>query len=163
MTFLMIVLMTASVVEPLQERHDACQVSFTDIAAARRAIDQGLPIETKIIGTFQTVVGEELNTTRYFRFPNSNQYVTASVSYTDESMSLRKPGSSMVHDTSISLALVVSGQQPPSAFGVEGNAVAEANYDENTLEIRVRKVVRISGRVYAVGLECLSNGATRPS
>jgi hypothetical protein len=118
-------------------------------------------VETKTVGTFQTIIGEEVNTTHHFRFPNSRQFVTASVSYTDESMSVRKPGTSLLHDSSVSLGLVVSGQQPASAFGVEGNAVSEVNYDENTLEVRVRKVARINRRLYAIGLECLCNGATR--
>jgi hypothetical protein len=160
-SFLFIVLLTASLITPVQEPHDSCQISFTDIAAAQRALERALPVETKILGTFETIIGEEVNTTRHFRFPNSNQYVTASVSYTDEVMNVRKPGSSSIHDASISLALVVSGQQPPSANGVEGNAAAETNYDENTLEVRVRKVVRINGRAYVIGLECLCNGATR--
>ncbi len=97
---------------------------------------------------FLTKVGEEELTTRTYTFPKSDQIITASVFYTDESMA------SAGHQSSVFLGIAVAEKPYDSAMAARNNAIAEISYDKNTDAVRVKKNVEINGRRYLVGLEC---------
>jgi hypothetical protein len=141
-----------------QSNADSCHVYFVDVSAAEKAYKslpsnatqeaqaKALSSVMKILGEFQTVVGEEELTTKSYPFPDSKLVITASVFYTDESM----PAESMM------LGLVVSDKALKDALSAPNNAVAEVNYNENTKIVRVRKYVEVNGHNYLVGLQCNS-------
>ena len=145
-----------------QNSADACHVYFVDVSAAEKAY-KSLPANAtqeaqakalssvmKILGEFQTIVGEEELTTKTYPFPDSKLVITASVFYTDESM----PAASMM------LGLVVSDRALKDALSAPDNAVAEVNYNENTKIFRVRKYVELNGHNYLVGLQCNHKAAS---
>jgi len=142
---------------------DQCRVSITDLDQMAKYLKEGNVKEARrlprVLGSFSTTVGEERITTQHFTFPPTKERITASVYYTDESIYLAKPGSDMVFDTSISLALHISKKPVQSAFGQEGNASSELDYTKDTLFASVSKVIKYRGNRYAVDLDCLWNGA----
>lgn len=139
-----------------QSKADACHVYVVDLKAAEKAYAslspnaspeaqaKALSSVMKILGEFQTVVGEEELTTKSYPFPESKLVITASVFYTDESM----PAESMM------LGLVVSDKALKDALSAPNNAVAEVNYDQHTKIVRVRKYLDVMGRSYLIGLQC---------
>jgi hypothetical protein len=145
-----------------QGQKDTCKVVFLDVADARKQAKTGQDIESlaTVIGKFEAAVGEEVLTTRHFAIPSTKQYITASVYYTDETMTpLRRPDSNMWQDSTIQLGILISEQKPESAFFTEDNAVAETNYAKDTLRVSTEKFFKANRRLYWVSLECVCNGA----
>lgn len=145
-----------------QDSKDKCSVSLVDIAEARKVAERGDDSEglVKVIGRFDAEVGEEVLTTKHFLIPGTKDYVTASVFYSDEDMApLRKPGSDVWHDATIRLGIFISNQRPESAFAKENNAVAQANYADDTVKVSVIKSAKVNGKLYSVAMECICNGA----
>lgn len=138
---------------------DACHVYLVDQKVAERAFEK--LIESKdekeqialasagvtILGRFSTIHGEEELTTRAFPIPGSRLFVTASVFYTDESLPTR-------HGASMMLALAVAPGPLKSAMPALNNVEAEVP-DSDDLDIaRVKRNLRINGRLYLIGLQC---------
>src|SRR5262249_1339624 len=108
---------------------------------------------TSIVGGFSPEIAEEELTTRTYQLPGSDQIITASVFYTDESMysSLLKTVESML------IGLVVSKKARDSAFDAKNSAVAEITYTKYTDTIRVMVQAKANGRPWLVRLECRCN------
>ena len=142
-----------------EARGDLCHVYVVDVLKGRKALAEykGTPDDEKgekaladavvTFPEFRTVLGEEELTTKTYRFPRSRLYITASVFYTDESM-----GSSAGADSML-LGVAVTGRALKGAFDAENNAVAELT-DLHVDTARVKKYIRVGGRLYLVGLEC---------
>jgi hypothetical protein len=155
-SFVLLIIALVSSAALAQSSGDSCHVYFVDVSAAEKAYKslpsnatqeaqaKALSSVMKILGEFQTVVGEEELTTKSYPFPDSKLMITASVFYTDESM----PADSMM------LGLVVSDKALKDALSAPNNAVAEINYNENMKIVRVRKYLEVSGHNYLVGLQC---------
>jgi len=156
-----------------EARTDRCEVYIVDVKSAQHAWEEDLlkPSNptgdfakvSRVVGTFNTnEIGEEVLTTKHFAFPGSDLRITVSVFYTDESLAIRVPSDPMVHDVSVLLGLLISKTKYPDAIHVPNNAVAEATYLEKGFGIRVKKLTKLRGRDYLVGMECWCNGASRP-
>jgi hypothetical protein len=134
---------------------DLCHVYLVDRAAAIKALATGKQDDEQkaqiIYPTFETAMGEELQTTKHYRIPHSKLFITASVYYTDESIN---PGVDN-NDNSIMLGLTVTGKKLHSAIATySNNAVTEISYDDNTNIVRVKKYITIKNKQYLIGLEC---------
>ena len=140
-------------------RGDLCHVYVGAVLKARRAQEEyrdtgdpdrdarAMAAAQVVFPEFRTVHGEEELTTKSYRFPGSRLYITASVFYTDESMASAAGADSMM------LAVAVSRGALRDAFEVENNAAAELTsmgFDT----ARVKKYVRVGGRLYLLGLQC---------
>ncbi|HEX7957549.1 MAG TPA: hypothetical protein VF508_11435 [Pyrinomonadaceae bacterium] len=138
---------------------DLCHVYVVDVLKARRAQaayrDTGDPgRDTRALAAaqvvfpeFRTVRGEEELTTKSYRFPGSRLLITASVFYTDESMASAAGNDSML------LGVAVSRRVLRDAFDEENNAVAELT-SAGADAARVKKYLRVGGRLYLLGLQC---------
>ena len=149
-----------------QEGGDQCHVYVADSLKVIKAMDRysSTPEDEKaekalaaaivMFPPFVTTRGEEELTTKTYRFPHSRLRITASVYYTDESMSSYGGADSML------LALAVARRAFGSAFDAENNAVAEIT-DLHVDTARVKKQLRVGGRLYLVGVECSRQPAPR--
>jgi hypothetical protein len=150
------------------EAKDFCHVYVVDVARARQALEKlqptgndeadakALSAGLTIFPEFQPKWGEEELTTRHYAFPNTKLTITASVYYTDESLSSRGTGEFAENDNSIVIGVTAGSQKKPDAISPASgeNAVAEATYDEYTNKLRARKAVTVAGRLYILGIEC---------
>jgi hypothetical protein len=159
-----LILFCAPTLALCQNLSDYCHVYLIDMKVAEKAIQKYptgddredarlLASGVTIVGRFAPKIYEEELTTRTYRLPGSNQIITASVFYTDESMesTLSKTVNSML------VGVAVSNKAQDSAFEVQNNAVAEVTYTDHTDTIRVKIQALARGRRYLVGLECRCN------
>jgi len=103
----------------------------------------------KILGEFDTVVGEEIATTKSFGIPGTSKFVTVTVFYTDESMAVAGIGSD-----SMLLSLVIADKKLDTAEGVPDCVQAETSVGAFAGKFRVKKVTVLNGKEYLIGLEC---------
>jgi hypothetical protein len=146
-----------------QARADVCHVYVVDREKALKALDEyrdtGNPKKDAramlaaqtLFPEFKTVVGEEELTTKSYPFPGSKLFITASVFYTDESMASQRSG-----PDSMIVAIAVADKPLKDVFvpSVEKSAAAEVTHDEHTDTVRAKQYVKVSGRMYLVGIEC---------
>ena len=144
---------------PAQAQGDLCHVYVVDVSKARKARDEyrdtgdpqkdtrALAAAEVVFPEFRTVAGEEELTTKTYPFPGSRLFITASVFYTDESMASAAGADSML------LGVAVSRRALRDAFDAEDNAVAELT-SAGADTARVKKYVRVGGRLYLLGLQC---------
>ena len=144
-----------------QNLSDYCHVYLIDMKMAEKALmkyttgnDQQdaklFASGTMIIGRFSPKIAEEELTTKTYQLLGSDQIITASVFYTDETMFSTRS------DTveSMLIGIAVSKKAQDSAFEAKNNAVAEITYTEHTDTIRVKTQAQAQGRQWLVGLEC---------
>lgn len=146
-----------------QNQGDTCHVYVVDVVKARRAFEayrstgnekadnKAMAGAQTVFPEFRTVIGEEALTTKTYRFPDSKLIITASVYYTDESMASSKGVDSML------VGIAVSPTAQKDAISAENNAVSEVTLNGRDT-VRVKKYVRVNGRLYVVGLECKGQG-----
>jgi hypothetical protein len=153
---------------------DACHVYVVDVAKATRAFKAEERTEDEraaakafsaaqtVFPEFRPTIGEEELTTKHYSFPGSKLIITASVYYTDESMvSYQKEGEDS--SDSILIGITVSNRGKVSALDQgDGGAIAEATNDEHTNKLRAKQYVKVSGRMYLVGLECDCMAGKKP-
>jgi hypothetical protein len=163
-----LILVAASATASAQSSDDLCHVYIVDVRTAQRAFDnfheQGnaeanakqLSMGETRFPAFRTSFQEETLTTRHYSFPHSKLVITASVYYTDESMSSYPNGKYDVSDQSILLGIAVSNKARKSALTDSAlkSAMAEATYDEGTNKVRAKQYVNVRGRSYLIGIEC---------
>jgi hypothetical protein len=149
-----------------KEFNDKCHVYVVDVAKASKADDdlensreafkKALASAETTFPEFTTKIGEEELTTRHFPFPNSKLFITASVFYTDESMTSHPQGDYQLNDQSMLIGIMVSSKAEESALsGSTPNAtVTEVTYDEYTNIVRTKQYVVVDGRKYLLGLQC---------
>ena|SRR5215204_6205933 len=123
---------------PAQTQKDACHVYVVDVGRGRQ----------KVFPEFHPVIGEEELTTKTYLFPGSRVTITASVYYTDESMASADGAESMM------VGIVVARKAQREAISAENNAVAEVTLNVHSDTVRAKKYVKVSGRLYLVGIEC---------
>jgi hypothetical protein len=162
--YAILILFCAPALALCQNLSDYCHVYLIDMKAAEKVAqkyptDDGredarlLTSGVTIVGRFAPKIYEEELTTRTYRLPGSNQIITASVFYTDESLgsTLSKTANSML------VGVLVSNKAQDSAFEAQNNAVAEITYTDHTDTIRVKTQALARGRRYLIGLECRCN------
>jgi hypothetical protein len=149
-------------------KSDFCHVYVVDLEQAAQAARemrslkspteaQRLAIKEKYkdvehrLGEFAAEVGEEELTTQSYRLPGSNQYVTASVFYTDEMMASRNTFDSMV------VGIIVSPTRHDNALLAENSAQSQVRYTSANDKIQVKTRIRVDDRLLVAGLECQSN------
>ena len=138
-----------------QAQGDVCHVYVVDSALAERFRNAPEKEQARLAKAAETIfpefhptIGEEELTTKTYRFPRSNLFITASVFYTDESLRSVKSADS------INVAVVVSTRRLREALSADNNAVAETTYTGDPITIQARKFVRVNKRLYVVGIEC---------
>jgi hypothetical protein len=141
---------------------DLCHVYLLETKAARQAAatndPRALARAQTIFPAFATRIGEEVFTTRHYRFPGTKLFITASVFYTDESLGAKVGAKGEINPESMLLGITVTGKKEANAiFPPAGNAVAEVGYDDHLSTVRVKQYVRVNGKQYLVGLECDCN------
>jgi hypothetical protein len=112
-------------------------------------LDRRMAGFVKILGDFATTVAEEQATTKSYAIPGTNQFVTVTVFYTDESMAAESVGSD-----SMLLSLAIANRKLDTAQGAPESAQAEASVGKFTGKLRVKKVTILNGKEYLIGLEC---------
>ena len=148
----------ASAWAPARANGDLCHVYVLDVAKGRKAWGEDLGDSEKmkralagsqvLFPEFRPARGEEQLTTKTYRFPHGRGlHITAGVYYTDESMPSAAGADSML------LAVALSGKQLDDALTAENNAVAELT-SATADTARVKKWVRVGGRLYILGLQC---------
>lgn len=138
-----------------QMQSDICHVYVVDIAKARKGFNeysntgnlQAIAAAETKFPDFRTVIGEEELTTKTFPFPNSRLIITASIYYTDESMASSDSSDSML------VGVVVSPKAQKDAISAADNAVSESTLKDRDT-VRVKKYLKVNGRLYLVGVEC---------
>ena len=143
-----------------QNRKDLCHVYVVDVAKSRRILNsfhetgnreadaKTLSGGETVFPQFQTIIGEEQPTTKTYKFPGANLFITATVYYTDESMASSQGNDSMT------LGIEVSRRAARDALVGENNAMAEVTDNDATDTVRAKKYVRVNRRLYLVGIEC---------
>lgn len=149
---------------PVRPEGDLCHVYVVDIKAAKKAAKKfeetddpkTLSRAQTVFPAFETRILEEVFTTRHYRFPKGRLIITASVFYTDESMA-SKVGEE-INPESMLLGIAVTRKKEEDAiYNLADNAVTEVGYDDNLSTVRVKKHVKVRGKLYLVGLECDCN------
>ena len=142
-----------------QSQSDVCHVYVVDVAKARKAVEtftetgnaaadaKALSVGQTVFAEFYPVIGEEELTTRSYRFPGARLMITASVYYTDESMASAEGSDSMT------IAIAVSPKSLENALTAEDNAASEVT-SEKVDTVRAKKYLRVTGRLYLIGIEC---------
>jgi hypothetical protein len=160
---IVVCLILASIPCGVTAKGDLCHVYLIDINAYRKALaryektnnQKDVDRTIKTFPVFETIMGEEEVTTTHYRIPHSKRIITASVFYTDESIttSLNKDG--LENDNSILLGIAVTPKKEVDAIiNYSNNAVAELSYDDNTNIVRVKKYLIVNHKKYLVVLEC---------
>jgi len=151
------------IVPQSQNQGDTCHVYVVDAVKARRAFEdhrstgneeadnKAIAGAQTVFPEFRTVIGEEALTTKTYGFPHNKFIITASVYYTDESMASSKGVDSML------VGIAVSPTAQKDAISADNNAVSEVTLNGRDT-VRVKKYVRVKGRLYVVGLECKGQG-----
>jgi hypothetical protein len=120
-----------------QSNSDHCVVSSGDVQTRKSAM----------LGSFNTIVGEEELTTKAFKLPNSTFFIVASVFYTDESMASEKGSDS------VSLELALSKAKQRDVLG--SLSWAEAEMPLSAFDVgRVSMLIKVNGRAQLVVMEC---------
>jgi hypothetical protein len=138
-----------------QAQVDTCHVYLVDVDKARAEYEAG---NVKALTAAQTVfpeffpkIGEEELTTKTYPFAGSKLVITASVYYTDESMASAETSDSML------VGIVVSPEPQRDAISAVDNAVMEVTLGMHKQTVRVKKYLRVNGRLYLAGIECRSD------
>ena len=151
-----LIALSCGVVSPAQSRGDLCHVYVVDVETARKAFENlretgrdasGFATGQTVFPEFRSVIGEEELTTRTYPFPGHKLVITASVFYTDESMASSEGVDSML------IGVVVSEKPQKDAMSSENNAVTEITMNQRDT-VRTKKYLKLSGRLYLVGMEC---------
>jgi len=154
-----LIAMASGVAAAAQTRGDLCHVYVVDIETARKAFEslretdnaradaKALAAGQTVFPEFRSVIGEEILTTKSYPFPGSKLVITASVFYTDESMASSEGVDSML------IAITVSDKSQKDALSSENNSVAEITLNQRDT-VRTKKYLKVSGRLYLVGMEC---------
>jgi hypothetical protein len=116
---------------------DRCVVSSGDVQTKKSAV----------LGSFNTIIGEEELTTKAFKLPNTGFFIVASVFYTDESMASEKGLDS------VSLELALSKGKKRDVLG--SLSWAEAEMPLSSFDVgRVSMLIKVNGRAQLVLMEC---------
>jgi hypothetical protein len=151
-----------------QEKSVLCHVYVVDVVKARRSLDDfretgNSEVDQRALNTgvttfseFSPTVGEEELTTKHYRFPGSRLFVTASIFFTDESLSSWPTGNYAGNSNSAELGIMLAPAKRPSAFTFPpfSGAMTEVTLDEYTNNVRVKQYVRVKGRTYLIGVQC---------
>ncbi|HXQ70375.1 MAG TPA: hypothetical protein VN844_07810 [Pyrinomonadaceae bacterium] len=153
-----LVVLFAVAITPAQTRKDVCHVYVVDVELARKAAERfqatgDAPRDAKASGLttfpqFNPTIGEEELTTKTYPFPGSRLIITASVYYTDESMASADGADSM------QVAIAVAPTAQRDALSAEDNAVSEVTDNVHLDTVRLKKFLKLNGRLYLVGMEC---------
>lgn len=150
-----------------QTQRDACHVYVVDVALGKKAFEgfrktgnseadaKALAVGQTIFPEFHPVIREEELTTKTYPFPGSSLVITASVYYTDESMSSAEGADSML------VGIVISHKAQRDAISAENNAVSEVTENDHLDTVRAKKYVKVNGRLYLIGIECRCKERTK--
>ena len=120
-----------------QRGSDNCEVYVVDADAKKDVM----------LEKFVTFIAEEELTNKSYRFLKTGLFITASVYYTDESLSSQHGADSIM------LGIAISSKPLSSAFSTRHNAFAELTLA--TLDtVRVKTYYTVKGRRYLVGIQC---------
>lgn len=160
------ILMLSSLVVA-QNKGDTCHVYVVDVVKAQKALEafretgnvqadaKALSVGQTLFPEFRTIIGEEELTNKTYPFPSSSLIITASVFYTDESMASSEGADSML------LGIAISPKAQRDALSAENNSVSEVTLNGRDT-VRAKKYVRVSGRLYLVGVECHCKERSNP-
>ena len=140
---------------------NVCYVYLVDVAKAKKLYNRwkstlkSFEDMVKAEVTFpeiKTDYEEEELTTKHFRFPNSNLWITASIYYTDESPM----------GETISAGIAVSPKKLKSAFDQHmNNSIAEVTLSDYTDRFSTQKYLTVNKKLYLLGFECDCGGRNR--
>jgi hypothetical protein len=116
--------------------YDRCAVSVTTIGKR----------ETRSLGAFDTVIGEEERTIKAFALPGTKLFVVASVFYTDESMA------SQQESDSVSLELTLSRNRQRNAL--RSLSFADAEMPSSVDAGRVTMLIKVNRKRQLITMEC---------
>jgi hypothetical protein len=124
---------------------DHCEVVAVDVIGRNAEnIDKGKEIP---LGSFDTIIGEEVATTKAYRLPKTRLFVIANVWYTDESMASEKGADS------ISLELTVSAKRKRDVLA--SAIYADAEFPLNGFDVgRVTTKVKAGQSTFLLVMEC---------
>jgi hypothetical protein len=154
-----LIAIASGVAASAQTSGDQCHVYVVDVETARKAFEslsatgnakadgKALTAGQTVFPEFSSVIGEETLTTKSYPFPGSKLVITASVFYTDESMASSAGVDSML------IGITVSEKAQKDALRSENNSVAEITLNQWDT-VRAKKYLKISGRLYLLGMEC---------
>ena len=131
---------------------DHCEVGAVEVTAKNKNnIDKGKEI---LLGTFDTVIGEETATTKVYRLPKTKLFAIANVWYTDEFMASEKGADSITLELTVSTKgerdvlgslIYADAQTPLNGFDV-GRVTTKVKAGQSTflLVMECRKKVRLN-------------------
>jgi hypothetical protein len=148
-----------------QTQSTVCHVYVVDVEKTKKAAagltgdadkdEKALLAAQTTFPEFRPTLGEEELTSKTYRFPGSSLIISASVYYTDESMA------SAAGNDSMQVGIVVSPRAEKDALSAENNAVSEVTLNGNLDTVRAKKYLKVSGRLYLVGIECRCQERTK--
>ena len=116
--------------------YDRCDIGITTIGKQ----------ETRSLGAFETVIGEEERTVKAFALPGTKLFVVASVFYTDESMASQRGSGS------VSLELTLSRHRQRNAL--KSLNFADAEMPDSVDVGRVTMLIKLNHKQQLVVMEC---------
>lgn len=116
--------------------YDRCDLGVTTIGRQ----------ETRSLGAFDTVIGEEERTIKAFALPGTKLFVVASVFYTDESMASQQGADS------VSLELTLSRNRQRNAL--RSLSFADAEMPASVDVGRVTMLIKVNHKRQLVMMEC---------
>ena len=147
-----------------QSLEHRCHVYVVDVEKAIKAQDnlnseaseKALLSAETIFPEFITKIGEEELTTKNYPFPNSKLIITASIFYTDESLTSHPQDNFTVNDQSMIIGVMVSNKAQKSALSAStpNSSIAEVTFDQYTNVVRTKQYVIVGGRKFLLGLQC---------
>lgn len=124
---------------------DTCKVFAADVTGKQP--DDMDSVKENLLGTFETIIGEEIDTTKIYRLPNTRLFVIANVFYTDESLA-----SEQGHD-SIAIELSVSTERKRDVL--RSVVYADSEMSLNSFAAgRVTTMLKAGRRTFFILMEC---------
>ena len=137
------------------QKGDGCHVYVIDYAVAEKAGPAGCANEkdesrcgVTTFPEFKPEIGEEVTTTKTYPFPKLNLVITANIVFTDELLASSKGSDSIM------MSITVGPKELRDEYSNENSAVAEFTLADTADAMRVKRIYRLQGRRYFVGLEC---------
>src|SRR5256885_1282740 len=134
-------------------QHDAkgCHVYTVDTVLAEKMMEhlnecEKTPAKCGIVEfpAFMPVIGEEEVTTKTYKFPLSSLTITATVFFTDETLTSSKGSDSVV------MTITLAHSSPKDVQANENSAQAEFSLVSNADAMRVKRYYRVEGKQYLV-------------
>lgn len=147
------ILLLGCIASAQKSNSDTCKVIAADVTGKKP--DDMDDVKENLLGTFETVIGEEIDTTKIYRLLDTKLFVIANAFYTDESLASEQG------NDSISIQLAVSAERKRDVL--RSLIYADAEMPLNSFDVgRVTTMLKTGRRTFFISMECRKHVRINP-